>query len=128
MWRFSRTPELAVRTRNHEDAVVLVVSGDLDVDAAPALAEHLERHVRGARDRLVVDLSGVTFMRSPAMTALLDAAQALRARGGRLSVVATADFLRTTFAVTGLEDELAVATSREEALARVREPVAARHR
>lgn len=99
---------------------MLVVSGDVDVAATPTLARSLEQTIASGHVRLVVDLTGVGFLRSPAITALLEALHAVRERGGALAVVVATDMLRTTFAVTGLEEELGVTGARVDALRRVR--------
>lgn len=71
------------RTRR---AVVVPLTGEIDMDTAPAIADHLHAALdAGARD-LTVDMADVTFMDSQGLYALLDAQAATTARGGRFAL------------------------------------------
>ena len=58
-----------VRVEEHPDSVVLIASGELDIMGAPRLVEAMpdEGHTR-----VIVDLSGVGFMDSSGLRALLE--------------------------------------------------------
>lgn len=62
-------------------AAVLVLRGELDVAAAPALRERL---LAAPERGLVLDLAGTTFIDSSILQELLRARNDLRARGARL--------------------------------------------
>jgi anti-anti-sigma factor len=71
-----RSPDAFEIERQHDGtSVYLVVSGELDLCSAPLLRE---AHAREPRDCefLVVDLSGVTFMDSSGLHALIDISKA----------------------------------------------------
>lgn len=60
----------------------LAVQGEIDMATAPALKESLRRH----DGDLVIDLSGVEFMDSTGVVALMQARQRANANGWRLVV------------------------------------------
>jgi anti-anti-sigma factor len=68
------------------DAIVLELSGDLDMAAVPAAEVRLREALDRSPGRLVVDLSSVTFLDSSGIRLLLQAGAAVRDRGGELSV------------------------------------------
>ncbi|WP_199442191.1 STAS domain-containing protein [Umezawaea beigongshangensis] len=75
----------AVRIDRQVAGLLVLLSGELEVDTAHDLAERLElvRHHR----EVAVDLSGLTFMSAYGAATLAVAAAEVRARGGRLLVV-----------------------------------------
>jgi anti-sigma B factor antagonist len=75
-------------TLSTEDGqVVVVVVGDIDVLSAGVLREALAKAVRSAgTGAIVVDLSGVGFMDSSGVQALLDGYHSAMVAGGTLSV------------------------------------------
>jgi anti-sigma B factor antagonist len=55
-------PILDLVTTRCDDAVVVVVTGELDCATAPACREALEAAVSEPRQRLVIDITGLTFV------------------------------------------------------------------
>ncbi|MFF3750911.1 STAS domain-containing protein [Streptomyces sp. NPDC002018] len=105
---------LGIAARQVGDAMVLVVSGDLDLDTVAPLTEAMAESGRRVTGPVVVDLSGVRFADSTAVNVLLQARTEL---GGRLRVAAPSDFVRRLFAIIGLEQALPVCGTVDEALA-----------
>ena len=62
---------------------VLVASGDVDLQTAPALRDRIES-VAEPGDSLVIDLGEVTFMDSPGLGTLVYCDRLQRQRGSRL--------------------------------------------
>src|SRR5919197_1352101 len=85
------------------DAFVVTVSGELDLSTV----EPLERELEGVLDRggrrVIVDLTGVTFMDSVALGALVRGAKRLRSHGGTCVVVADDPRILRVFQITGLD-------------------------
>ena len=97
-----------------QGAQVLAVRGELDVSTVPALREHLSAL---AAERVVVDLSAVTFVDSVSLAAILTAAR----KADHFAVVVPRDsFGMLIFEASGMEQVLALFESRAEALAHVR--------
>ena len=93
----------------------VAISGKVDLAAVPALERALEAAIEATADGFVVDLSGVEFMDSSGLLAMLNA-RGLLARDGRaLAVVCPAGAVRHLLDVAGVSELLVVCDSREEA-------------
>lgn len=68
------SPPMRVRVRRpRRGLVIVVVQGEVDRLSAPRLEEMLTSRLRGTLNALVVDLSGVDFLGTAGLTALLRA-------------------------------------------------------
>ena len=93
----------------------VAIDGDVDVAAVPALERALEAAIETTAGGFVVDLSGVEFMDSSGLLALLNA-RGLLARGARaLAVVCPAGPVQQLLEVAGVSELLVVCDSREDA-------------
>ena len=100
-----------------EDGVVLTVRGELDIATVPGLRERLDAAVDAGVGRLVLDLTGVTFMDSVAMAAIIHARTRL-GDAGRLAVVIAGDsYPRLVLEIAGLPRCLDLFETRAEAVA-----------
>ena len=96
---------------------VFVAGGEIDYAASPQLKEHIAGHIRAGRRHLVVDLSPATFIDSTAIGVLMGAVGSLRdACGGSVTVVCTHENVIKIFEIAGLQQAIALYSSREEAL------------
>lgn len=86
-----------------------VVSGTLDASHGPQLNRALLGALRDAPERLVVDLSGVTYFGSAGVTALVWLSQHREAAGKHVQVVATSRVVTGPLELTGLLQRLDVA-------------------
>jgi anti-sigma B factor antagonist len=66
---------LSVAVYHQDQAEVLVVVGELDMDTAPQLSSEIARCLDGRPTLLVLDLTEVSFMGSSGMAALVAAQQ-----------------------------------------------------
>jgi anti-sigma B factor antagonist len=97
-------------------AAVLTVVGEVDMTTAPELLRSIEL-VSDGTERVVVDLSAVTFLDSSGLNALLSGRRALDARGIGLRVVSPEDNpVRRVFEITQLTESLSVVPSLPAAL------------
>lgn len=103
-----------------DDAVILVVAGELDIATAPELREKLiEQFSEGGRSSVVVDLTSVSFMDSTSLGVLVGAAKRAAAAEGWLRLVAPAGTkgrIRRTLAITGLDQVMPVYETVDAAL------------
>lgn len=99
------------------EAVLVVVSGEIDVVTADRLNATLTAAADEGPKILVVDLEKVQFFGSTGLTALALTQRAARERGVELRVVATSRSTLLPLRITGMMDSLAVYASRAEALA-----------
>jgi anti-sigma B factor antagonist len=83
------------------DRALLTVRGELDTLTAPELDAALRELGAGSSGRLVVDLSGVTFLASSGLAVLIQAAQRAEDGGRRLHLVVTSRAVLRPLEVTG---------------------------
>ncbi|HET6684614.1 MAG TPA: STAS domain-containing protein [Gaiella sp.] len=97
--------------------VVVSVHGDLDLYSADELGDRLVDAVERGAASLVVDLSGVAFVDSQGLGALLRGTRRLGAGEGRLRLVVPAPEIRRVFEITSLDQVFPMDDTREQALA-----------
>ncbi len=95
--------------------VVVSASGEVDVATSPELLAALEEAAKQA-SKLVIDLSGVTFMDSTGLGVVVQAKRAFDADDA-LRLVVREPNVRKVFEVTGLDSVLPLFETREAALA-----------
>jgi anti-anti-sigma factor len=76
--------QLRVTTEVRPDAYVLYVSGEIDIASAPELRAHLHVALSARPQRLIVDLSQVSYLDSSGIAELTRAGKALQRDGGSL--------------------------------------------
>lgn len=98
------------------DTVVLLVTGEIDMLTAPALDRRLTESTTSGHRRVVVDLSGVTFLSSAGITILVQHTANAAKRGVRLPIVATGTAVLRPLELTGLATELDLRGTVDEAV------------
>lgn len=101
-----------------DDAVVLTVSGEVDMLSAPQFAEAIRTALATAPPALVIDLSKVDFLASAGMTVLVTA-QAEVAPPTRFAVVANGPATSRPIKLMGLDNVLALYSTLDSALSRI---------
>jgi anti-sigma B factor antagonist len=115
------TEEFRIDEERHgPDTVLLAIHGDADLHVADELGGRVSQVIDDGASAVVVDLSGVTFLDSMALGILLTGLRRLRARGGRLRVVAPRGEIRRIFEITLLDRVFELDGSRHEALSSAR--------
>jgi anti-sigma B factor antagonist len=98
-----------------EDGHMLVVlAGELDLVSADSFARSIAE--LPSPSRVVVDLSGLTFVDSSGVNVLVQSVRAIEIRGGRAVLAAPSPFTRRVFEITRLTDIVTVADDRNGAL------------
>jgi anti-sigma B factor antagonist len=98
-------------------AAVARVAGELDATAASDLRRQLVTAAE-TNPNVIVDLSGVPFIDSSGLSALLHASWDIRSRHGTLVLAGAGDKVRTVLAVTRLDTLFTVVGTVDEALRR----------
>lgn len=98
---------VSVSNQRDGDVVTVVVSGDVDLSAAPAVADAIEEAlaVDGAK-WTEVDLSGVAFLDSSGITLLLRGRRRADECGVGFRVVGARGIVRQVLEMTGVWDHL----------------------
>lgn len=107
------SPLLRIAHETIGPAVVVHITGEIDLLTAPEVHESLERACGQAKppDVVVADLTGVTFMGSAAMSVLLEINKQCRDQRTPLRVVAAKPVTVRPLQATGLDRVLDVVGS-----------------
>jgi anti-sigma B factor antagonist len=84
------------------DCAVLQVTGEVDVDTAPAIRERIQDLAAKGAVHVIVDLSRVDFLDSTGLGALVGGLKRLREHDGSLALVITTKRILRVFEITGL--------------------------
>lgn len=105
-------PNLDIDIVERDDAVVVVLEGEVDLCAAPRLEESLLRAAASDAPAIVVDLDRVSFMDSAGVHVLLQFSLSEQVRG-RFSLTPGPPQVRRLFDVTGVRRYLSFAAPRQ---------------
>jgi anti-sigma B factor antagonist len=101
---------------------VLTVSGDLDSKSYAALESRAAELIAAGKDRLVLDLSGISFMGSAGLRAMHGIVNRLKNAGGsgRLALLKPSDAAARVMKTLGFDQFFDIHGSLDDALAAVR--------
>ncbi len=94
----------------------IALVGRLNIVGAEAIALPLAT-VAGAKQNLIIDMSGVTFIASIGIRHLVSAAKTLSRRSGRLVLLNPSDMVSEVLTTSGLANLLPMVRSESEAIA-----------
>jgi anti-sigma B factor antagonist len=80
----------------------LLATGEIDMCSAPGLWEALSGAIAGGQRRLVVDLSGVSFIDSQGLSVLLRAYKAVAPEGGTVTLRSPRPQARKVLEISGV--------------------------
>lgn len=86
-----------------DDTAVLECSGRLNMVSAGAFRETVAKVVEGGRSRLVVELSGVEFMDSSGLGALVGCLKTARQAGGDLRLAAPSEQVQMVLKLSNID-------------------------
>jgi anti-sigma B factor antagonist len=106
---------LTTTMHNNGDTVVLEVDGEVDMLTAPLLRDAVTKSLQDRPQVLVLDLLAVRFLGSSGLAILIEAKQ-LAGEHTRLRIVADGPTTRRPLHITGLDQQFALYSTREDAL------------
>ena len=95
---------------------VIVLSGEVDIYTAPQFKERMLELLDAGIERLVIDLSGVTFIDSTALGVLIGGVRRVHGAGGAMALVVTSRAVERVLAITGLDRVFTIHATRAAAL------------
>lgn len=95
--------QAAIESRRRPPWTVLAVGGELDAVGAPALRQAVVAAVSTGETSLILDLTGVDFIDSFGVGAVVGALKRVRQRGGELALVCPAPRVRRVFELCDLD-------------------------
>jgi anti-sigma B factor antagonist len=102
--------------RQDDDLGVVSLSGEVDIFTAPRFKECLVGLLDSGVRRLVVDLSGVTFIDSTALGVLIGGVRRVHGIDGTMTIVVATRPVERVLSVTGLDRVFSMYPTRAEAL------------
>ena len=114
--------DFSVDQRNHGNAAVVAVAGELDLRTSPQLEERLNRAFDAGAELVILDLRRIEFMDSTGLRVVLSAHQRAHETGRRFALVRGADQVERVLTLTGVRDLLTVVDAPEELLAAGEQP------
>jgi anti-anti-sigma factor len=108
--------EFHVEEHTQGTAVVIAVSGELDLRTSPELEVRLERVFNTDAELVILDLRQIEFMDSTGLRVLLAAHQRAHGSGRRFALVRGADQVERVLTLTGVRALLTVVDAPEELL------------
>ncbi len=108
-------PPLEVDVSATGYGAIVTIAGELDLATAPRVRDALASEVVERAEAVVVDLTGVTFMDSSGLAALLTFERDMGMRRRRLTIACPEGAARLLLDVTGVAEQLALYPSRADA-------------
>jgi anti-anti-sigma factor len=111
--------ELEINTESSEGTVILSATGEVDMVTAPRLEDAARRAIEDGRAALVLDLGGVSFLSSAGLSVLVRTHNlATESQDGtEFRIVATSPATLRPIQLMGLDNDLAIYATRDEAIA-----------
>src|ERR1700749_1095373 len=94
-----------------DDTHVVTVTREIDLFTAPEFKQRVSAPIDAGRTRLIVDLTGTTFIDSSSLGVLIGAHRRLRRLEGTLVIVVAGEAIIKTFRVTRTERAFSIAFS-----------------
>jgi anti-anti-sigma factor len=107
----------SVEVHDGQEAIVIGVSGELDLASSPALEQELERAIASSLELVIVDLRKLEFMDSTGLSVIVRAHQKASQSDKRFAVVKGPQQVQRLLSLTGVSDRLTVVDAPEELLA-----------
>ena len=82
---------------------VLPLHGEIDLHVSPQIAASLREMIARKPAQLLVDLSGVSYVDSSGLAALIDAMQRVQQYGGKFGIVGLQETVRSIFEIARLD-------------------------
>jgi len=99
--RDNASPAAPVLHQNRPN--VFPLEGDIDLHVSPVVRESLNAVIKKKPERIVIDLSRVTYIDSSGVAALILAMQEVEAYGGKFFLSGLQETLRSIFETSRLE-------------------------
>jgi anti-sigma B factor antagonist len=108
---------IRIATERAGGVIVVTLHGDVDLESAGDVKQALTGSIENGAATVLVDLTGVTYVDSAGLGAIVGAAKRARASGATFCLCGLQGDVRLTFTVTGLITHLETHADREQALA-----------
>ncbi|HEU5392938.1 MAG TPA: STAS domain-containing protein [Streptosporangiaceae bacterium] len=101
----------ALSVRGHGRYAVVAISGELDIGSVPVLREQILGLLGHQDNRIVIDLSGVTFCDVSGLAMLVGIGRRVRQRSGVLHLAAPTPLVAALLQLTGLDSRFEISAT-----------------
>jgi anti-anti-sigma factor len=101
----------AISEHRRDDAVVLALSGELDMAAAPLLRERIDAVVAAGRPHVLVDLAELSFCDSAGLNTFVQGDRECAAHDGWLRLTGATGHVARVIQISGLDEVLTYRSS-----------------
>lgn len=107
---------MKIEVQQETNSTIINVTGSVDALTASELSRVLTNEISEGHANLVVDLTGVEFMSSAGLRALLGAVKEARSSGGDLRIISTNPGINKVLKMSGFNNIAKVFPSQAEAV------------
>jgi anti-sigma B factor antagonist len=107
----------SVTSERFDDSLgVVALGGEVDIYTAPQFKECMLELLDGGVEKLVIDMSAVTFIDSTALGVLIGGVRRVHGTGGAMALVVASRPVERVLTITGLDRVFTIHATREEAI------------
>src|SRR5438874_1785775 len=117
VWHFFEFGAFADDHRDRDRPDVLPLKGEIDLHVSPVVTASLTAMIEKKPQRMVIDLSDVTYIDSAGLAALIQAMQKVEAYGGKFSLAGLQETVRSIFEISRLDQVFQIFPDTDSALA-----------
>ncbi len=110
------TPPAVKEIRHDGDTVIAILTGEIDMHRAPQVTSAVEPLLESRPQRVIIDLSEVTYMDSSGVGTLVHLFRQVNANKGKLVLVGPNQRVRSIFEITRLDKFFIICQDQQEAL------------
>lgn len=112
---------MEIHERTTGEVTVLALEGRFDAPSAPEAEQAFRRVTEAGACRIVLDLSGVEYISSGGLRAIIVLLKTLDRAGGRLVLCCLSPFVAEVFEITHLADRVTIQPTQDHAVRLLRE-------
>ena len=102
-------------TQPDQTPTVIRLQGELNSLTSPRLREQLQAPLEQAQPRVLIDLSGVTFIDSSGLSALVAGLKSIKLKGGAMALAGLQEQARAIFQITQADSLFALFDREDDA-------------
>jgi anti-sigma B factor antagonist len=114
-----KEPSSSAPTEPKSRSNVVPLKGEIDLHVSPAVTASLNAVIDKKPDRLVVDLSDVSYIDSAGLAALIQAMQKVESYGGKFMLAGLQETVRSIFEISRLDQVFQIFPDADAALTRI---------
>ena len=112
-----KDPTSSSATPRQSRSNVLPLKGEIDLHVSPSVTVSLNEMINKKPERMVVDLSDVSYIDSAGLAALIEAMQKVEGYGGKFMLAGLQETVRSIFEISRLDQVFQIFPDADSALA-----------